>query len=338
MPKQDKMYACLTFLLAVLFYLFWQICKQQPALAHVATFTEDPYDAVGSFGTQFALFTALLSIVRAFRPYAPETIDGQQVLFVRGAYLTCLSVAVTLGADTVAMLRYPSVWLGLPAGSMLAVLVGGMALLTALTGWGIHHIARESIVPYAHRRWARAIGISLVGAIICALYPENWNKGIPVGGLWTVFILFTAIVGMVIFVVAAWAWDTAIAPPQETAAEDFIDDLAALYHWFKAHTGYFGILLIPFERVLGSSLLRPIVNWLNPRKDRWYGIALLGILIGLVFAFGEGHLHPQIGLLTVFVSIECLGVLLGYAFFVIPLGLARSDMLPNDNMNEHMPR
>jgi hypothetical protein len=83
------------------------------------------------------------------------------------------------------------------------------------------------------------------------------------------------------------------------------------------------VLLSPFEQALGSSLLRPIVDWLNPRKDRWYGIALIGILIGVVFAFGEGHLHPQIGLLAVFTSIECLGVLLGYAFFVKHLGLSR---------------
>src|ERR1700686_4833929 len=117
MPKQYKVNACLTLALAVVFYLFWQICKQQPDLAHVATFTEDPYDAVGSFGTQFAVFTALLSVVRAFRPYQPNiSVASQQLLLVRGAYLTCLSVAVTLGADVVAMLRYPAVWVGVPAG------------------------------------------------------------------------------------------------------------------------------------------------------------------------------------------------------------------------------
>jgi len=139
MPKQYKVNACLTVVLAVVFYLFWQLCKQQSALAQVATFTEDPYDAVGSFGTQFAVFTALLSVVRAFRPYQLNmSVDSQQSLLVRGAYLTCLSVAVTLGADVVAMLRYPAVWVGVPAGYMLTALVGGMALLTALVGWRIH--------------------------------------------------------------------------------------------------------------------------------------------------------------------------------------------------------
>ena len=133
MSKQYKVNACLTLVLALLFYLFWQICKQQPALAQVATFTEDPYDAVGSFGTQFAVFAALLSLIRAFRPYQPDTVgDGRRLLFARGAYLTCLSIAVTLGADIVAMLRYPSVWLGSAAGYVLVALVCGMALLTVL--------------------------------------------------------------------------------------------------------------------------------------------------------------------------------------------------------------
>ncbi len=325
MARQYKVDACLTFVLAVVFYFFWQICKQQPTLAHVATFTEDPYDAVGSFGTQFALFTALLSMVRAFRPYSAGVINRQQILYVRGANLTCISIAVTLGADIVAMLRFPSVWIGFPAGYILAALVIGMALLTALMGWHIHRLTRENIVQYAHKGWAGAISISVVGAIICALYSENWRGSVPVGGFWTVFILFTAVVGMVIFITSVWAWSTAVSPSLETQGEDFIDDLAALYRWFKAHTGHFAVLLSPFEQALGSSLLRPIVDWLNPRKDRWYGIALIGILIGVLFAFGEGHLHPQIGLLAVFASIECLGVLLGYAFFVKPLELSRSD-------------
>ena len=84
MPRQLKVNACLTLVLALVFYLLWELCKQQPALAHVATFTEDPYDAVGSFATQVAVFTALLSMVRAFRPYQPDrALDRQQVLLER---------------------------------------------------------------------------------------------------------------------------------------------------------------------------------------------------------------------------------------------------------------
>jgi hypothetical protein len=111
-----------------------------------------------------------------------------------------------------------------------------------------------------------------------------------------------------------------ISPPLETPGEDFLDDLAALYQWLKAHVGRFGAWLTPFEKAFGSTLLRPIVDWLNPRKNRWYGIALIGICIGLFLATGEGG---QLGRYVVFANIECLALLMGYAFFVKPLWLAR---------------
>jgi len=338
MPKQYKVNACLTFVLAVLFYLFWQISKHQPALSQVNAFAEDPYDAVGSFGTQLAVFTALLSVVRAFRPYQPnKVLDAQKVYLVRAECITCLSVAVTLGADTVAMLRYPSVWMGFPAGQILAALVVGMALLAALVGWLIHHATRESMLPSAQTGWTRAIGISVVGVIILAAYPENWRQSVPGGELLTV------VVGATLFIASVWAWGMAISPSLETHGEDFIDDLVSMYRWLKAHIGHFSVLLIPFEKTLGSSFLRPIVNWLNPRRHSWNGILLFGIFTGVVLALaeaiGEGGLGPhQIGrfavLAAVFAGLECSGVVLGYAFLAKPLGLFRHDS--DDKISRNM--
>ena len=135
MSRQLKGIAFLAFVLAVLFYLFFQVSKHDPALSQVNAFAEDPYDAVGSFGVQFALFTALLSLVRAFRPYqADKALDSQELLLVRVEYFSCLSIALTLVADIVAMIRHPAVWIGRPTGYLLAALVGGMALLTVLVG------------------------------------------------------------------------------------------------------------------------------------------------------------------------------------------------------------
>jgi hypothetical protein len=84
------------------------------------------------------------------------------------------------------------------------------------------------------------------------------------------------------------------------------------------------MVLTPLEQAFGSRWLRPLVNWVNPRKNRWYGIALIGLFIGAALAFGEG-LHPRLGLLDVFISIGGLGVVMGYAFFVQPLRLARNE-------------
>ena len=324
MPKPYKVNAFLTLILAVLFYLFFQLCKHQPDLAHVNAFANDPYDAVGSVGTQLAVFTALLSMVRALRPYqSSSVVDGQQVLLARGAYMTCLSVAVTLGADIVAMLRYLSVWIGFPAGYILAVLVVGMALLTALVGWRIHHTVSVYMVPSSQQRWARAIGISLVSVIILAWYPVNLTQSLPGE-------LLTVVVSVILFFAAVRAWGMALSPSMETGGEDFIDDIASIYRWFKAQAGHFSVLLTPLEKTLGSSLLRPILSWLNPRKHPWYGILLFGICLGVVLALaeamGEGGLGPHFAVLvTVFAGLEGAGVLLGYAFLAKPLGLFRHD-------------
>jgi len=70
MPAKAKVSGGLGVGLAVLFYLFFQISKQQPDLARVNAFANDPYDAVGSFAVQFALFVAVISLIRALRRYS----------------------------------------------------------------------------------------------------------------------------------------------------------------------------------------------------------------------------------------------------------------------------
>lgn len=328
MPKAKKVNACLIAVLVVVFYVFWELCKQVPALARVATFTEDPYDAIAA--VPLAVFLALLTVVRAFRSYrSNEAQNHQRVFLMRGAYLACLAVAVTVGADLVAMLRYPSVWIGTSSGSLLAALVGGMALLTTCVGWRIHATTGEQRGTSRSRGWGVAIGISLVGAGICALYPQHWRQGFPAGGWATAFILFTIMVGMMIQYTSVWVWCMIICPPKGPPQEDFLDDLASVYTLFKGHLGRFRVVLLPVEKAWTSSLLRPILNWLNPRKGRWYGIALIGILVGVALAFAEalgaGHPYPPPGLLRVYVGVECVAVLVGYAFFAKSLGLARRD-------------
>jgi hypothetical protein len=310
----------------VLFYLFFQISKQNPALSQVNAFAEDPYDAVGSFGVQLAVFTALLSLVRAFRPYhGKKVLDGQKLLLLRGEYISCLSVAVTLAADVVAIIRYPSLWMGLAAGHVLAALLAGMALLTGLVGWLIYRSTRNIIVPSPRGVWTRAILISIVGILVLALYPESWRQGVPRA-------LFTALVGEVLFFVAVWAFVMAISPSMEMPFEDFIDDLASVYRWLKARTGHLAVLYNMFEKIRDVPFVRPVLSWLNPRKHTWNVCILIGLLMGLVLALVETTARggpQQIGrfaiVAAVFMSLEGAGVLLGYALLAKPLGLFRRD-------------
>ena len=325
MRRQFKGTAFLTFVLAVLFYLFFQTSKHNAALSQVNAFAVDPYDAVGSFGVQLALFAALLSLVRAFRPYRRDTaLEGQELLLLRAEYLSCLSVAVTLVADVVAMIRQPSVWIGLPAGYMLAALTGAMALLTAFVGWLIHRSTRNMRWPPAQKAWLRAIGISIVSILILALYPENWGQSMS-GGLFMIFV------GAAFLFVPVQAIGVAISPSPGTFFEDFIDDLTAVYRWLKAHAGPFVVFCNLFEKILSWSFVRSVLHWSNPRKHTWNIAILIGIIMGIVVTLGEmlgeGGGPQQIGRLaivaTLFISIECLAVLLGYLLLAKPLGLFR---------------
>ena len=86
--------------------------KRDPVLRDVITFSDDPYNAVGSFGVIVRMLIALLSFLRAFRPYREAPSMAQQVYLVRSQEAVVLAVFITLATDAVAMARYPSMWIG----------------------------------------------------------------------------------------------------------------------------------------------------------------------------------------------------------------------------------
>jgi hypothetical protein len=140
------------------------------------------------------------------------------------------------------MTRHPSVWLGAPVGYLLAALVGGMALLTALVGWLIRGSTRKRYSSSAQNMWSRAIGTTIVSILILALYPESWRQSVPGE-------LFTVVVGAAFLFVPVWAIGIAISPSPGTLFEDVIDDLTAVYGRLKAHAGPFVGLCTLFEKL-----------------------------------------------------------------------------------------
>lgn len=332
MPRSVKVSALLTFGLAILLFPFFEFCKHTPALSLVNAFAEDPYDAVGSFGIQLAPFLSLLAVLRAFRPYQSEkTRDRQQVLFARAAYFSCLSVAVTLVADIISMIRHPSLWLGVSAGYLLATLLGGMVLLTALVLWSISRVTRSLPLRSPLQRWTKASAFSLVGIFLLTLYPEELRQSTP-GALLTIAVGVIFLSGLV------WALGTAMAPSMDTPFEDVIDDLVAAYRWEKAYTDPSDPTLAldnVLEKLLTLSLVRSFLQWLNPRRHPWRIVILLGVFMGIALLLSEMSSEggpPQFGKLAmvaaVFIGVECGGVLLGYALLAKPLGLFRPDSRP----------
>jgi len=326
MPRQFRVTAILTFALAILFFVFFDQGKHIPALAAVNSFNVDPYDAVARLGILLAMFTGLLSLVRAFRPYQTKEIASNQALLIlRGETVTLLSIAITLAADVIAMLRNPSMAFGSSAGLTLSALVIGLALLTALASGWIYRTAKNVILSSGNRSWERPIIICLISIIILAAYPPGWDKVI-VGGIGT------ALLGMVILFIVTWALATAIFPQVIFHYEDSMDDFIAIYRWLKARSGFAVSVLNWSEKAATRTKVRALSGWLNPRRHNWNIIVLIavgtGIAIASAEAIGEG-VSPNFGrfvlVMSVFIGIGGAGVLIGYVLLGRFLGIFRAE-------------
>ena len=317
--RQRKLVSISIFLLAILFYIFFDACKHIPSLAEVNPFAVDPYDAVGSFGIQLALFAALLSLIRMFRPYTgDEIIAYQKELIRRGEMITILSIAVTLGADIVSLLRTFPAWLPSPAGRTLALMVGGMAVVTALAAWAIAHYSESQLTRGS---WRPGAIICPAGILILAVYPSFWDESI-IGGI------STALLGMLLFFTLVWALSIGISTEIYQGEMDFFDDLGAVFIWIKAHYAFAGRFFQMVEKFMDHSWIRSVFGWLDLRKHPWNLVGIVAIIMGSALAaaeaIGEG-ISPIPGrfviVMIVFIGIEIAGVLFGYTLLARFLGI-----------------
>lgn len=230
--RKLKTFALFVFGLSILFYFFFDFCKHAPALGTANPFAEDPYDAVGSFGIQLALLAALLTLIRAFRPYPDkEAAHGHILQTLRAGTVVLLSVTVTLAADAIGLVRSIVSGGASPVAWTLTGLLGGMALLTLAAGWIFLRAARIAEVPSVRRSWGRAVIFSGVAILIMAFYPLEWrNSGIPGA-------IFTALAGMALLFLTVWAVATATFPTAGTKYEDILAALSAIFQAVFQHFG-----------------------------------------------------------------------------------------------------
>ncbi len=360
--KGIKAATLITCLLAVLFLIFFNTSKHDPALAQANVFIDDPYDAVGSFGIQLALLAALLSLVRILRLYPqadmqvypqadmqvypqadmqvypqadmqvypqadmqvyPQGSTSSSLLILRGDAVALLSIAITLIADGIAMLRDLPAWMGSAAGWRLALLAGGLLTLTALAGGMLFGLGQRTRQLSGPRAWGISFAVCLAGFVALALYPQTWRESLTGG-------ILTALVGMLILFSLAAASVELLFPPGVAPSQDLLDDLSALYQWAKAHSGPAGFVFHWIEKAVAISLLRRAIGWLNPRQHAWNFVVLAAVGLGLAFLLieilSEGAPNRSLIMLVaaVFIGIEGAGVLLGYALFKQYLGIFRS--------------
>lgn len=326
MPKSFKPTVVAVFVLAVAFAVFFLVSKHVTSIVHVNPFSEDPFDAVGGFGVQLTLFTAFLSFIRVFIPHSTNEISAsQKLLVIRGCTVSVQSVAVTLAAYVVAMIRYPSEWIFSPEGKLLAYLVAAMTIIAAVTAWRIDLLAYNAGLSSDFPARRMALINCLVGAMILGIYPREWRQGI-LGSM------LTATLGVVMLLLLTWALAAALSPRIDVHIHDFWDDLNDLSRWLKSKGKFFAALPRGIDKLFSTSWGQSIVSTLNPRKYRWRFPIFVSLLAGILLALSKainGNLFHDPGRLSLtvllFIVIEGSGVLLGYFLFTRYLGVFRTE-------------
>jgi hypothetical protein len=316
--RQTRLLALVSVVLAVLFWIFFDACKHNPALAAAGVFLEDPYDAVGSFGIQLAGLAAMLALLRAFRPYSDE--EDRLAMVLRGSVVCLSAILVTLVADGIALLRFFPHWTTAPSGWILAALTTGFLVITLFAGGWVFRSGRSfHLISSPEFSWP-ALGAILLAGLFLAFFPDAWRENI-LGGI------FAALSGMALLFLVSFSIVRWVFPIRRKPTEDVLDDLAAFYAWMRAHARRAGLLFDWIEAISTHRWVRRLTGWLNPRNSRWVVVILfalgMGLLLILLEATGEGlpEYHRIILVFSVNIEIEGAGVLLGYALFNRYLGL-----------------
>jgi hypothetical protein len=298
-------------LLGLAFLLHFQLAKHWKPWSTVNPFSEDPYDAVGSFAVQLVLFMMLVSLVRAFRPSSDEA--PPVASFTRGALMASAAVGFTCLADLVAMARHLPVWLGRPHGIQL---FAGTALLllwsVSAAAWFVLSSPTSKSPRNPDRR---KLAIPAAALVALAFYPENFRNSI-------LGAILTALCGTLLLFVAVWSVGTALLPASQESRTDLVDDVSALLSpWLRRVLGRSG------TRSPGRS--RPSA-WFNPRRFGWALEILTGLACGALLVAQElaqpgpsPHGSRRILVVAVYLFLESAGVLTGYALLAEPLGLIR---------------
>jgi hypothetical protein len=247
-------------------------------------FSNDPYDAVGSFGVIIAGLLSILAIIRAFRG---QRTDQQTIIVARTQFTVAAAVLVTLVADCVAMVRHIPMWMNRVGALELVMLMAGMIVLAL----GLSLVIRFSIrdIPLAETGpWKIAAAISIVAIAVLALYPESIIQS-------TVGELGTLLVGILLLFVPLSALPTAFIPfdtRPSAAGEQQRRRPGAWMQW-------------------GAIVLLGICVGIVLLLGEWHGEGT------------PGAFTLRIMLASIFISAPIVGLLIAYACLRKPLALFR---------------
>ncbi|MGD0627760.1 MAG: hypothetical protein ABR987_00320 [Terracidiphilus sp.] len=275
--------------LSLVFYFFFMAAKHDPALAPIIPFGDDPYDAVGSFCLILSILLAVLSLVRAFRPYrAPRPTAFDQAFLARTQIAIPLGILVALATDAIAMARHTSIWMGKAGTAKLAALMLAMAAISLATVYLVRRSARGIELPAAPMHSTKTVIAVLAFILILALFPEQLIQSVT--------LHFLAILLSFVLIAASQA---------------------AL-----------SVALLPFATDK-PSVEPPASQPRSRRWVQWVSVAVAGLAIGTLILmselFGEGAAKAPLAqvllLSAIFIGAGTACLLIAFAFFKKPLGL-----------------
>ena len=247
--------------------------KHDPALRDVIPFGTDPYDAVGSFAVIVGLLLALLSLLRAFRPYwtHPPSPD-QQFYLVRTQMAVVLAVLITLVADAVAMARHTSVWVQAGSRTELLILLAGMAVITLTVGALVRASMAGDVRSTSMGRTYAAV-ISLACLFILAVYPEQLIEN-------TATHLLTVVAGALLLFAPLRALLIALAPAGGQPVANAAAYRGSVYGWGLVTLAGMGIgaFLVVAEMTQGGGPL-PGIGQLLFVAGVFVGLTTAGLLV-----------------------------------------------------------
>jgi hypothetical protein len=301
-------------MLVFIFWVFFDRAKHDPVLSRICPFLEDPFDAVGSFAVQLAFFSAASSVIRAFARRTQRGVSEESAMLItRGWVVAASSIIAAMAADAIAMARFPSEWVGQPGGVVLVAIMAGITAGTAgLAAWTLRLVREKPGSPGGHV-WVRAGMVSLLSAAVLALYPEAWRVNVTGA-------LAAAAAGMSTLFLTAGVFAHAIFPPAAEPTQDLIDVIGATFR--RRNTG----------AVHGNKRPSRVLRLLNPRVHPWAPVVVLGAAAGAALASmealaegGPADTARFMAVMGVFIGLEGLGVVQGYAIFRRFLGIVKRE-------------
>jgi hypothetical protein len=323
-----------TFVLVLLFVAFSKISTNVPALVSVNPFADGPFNSIGSFGFQIAVFSLLFSVLRLIRPYKnPLILANQSPFILRGLGLALFAVTVTLISDAIALARFPQVWMSSPMGKVLALSVFGLIFLSTLTGFSLTIVApliRSSnrTVPQTRATTFAILSIFIIVGLILAFYPEKWNQSVA-------GTIVSDIAGMLILMLLL-----AVLRPLLSYShmhhEDILDDVSAVWNSFTLFlhrkSARFTPLLDRIRTFLKSKYVLKFKKFFNPRKHSLRFLWLFSVKVIVAFSvllIAGRSLNPNVYFkilgTSIYFAIEILGLLIAFILFGKFLGIFRDE-------------